>query len=47
MPRYASAPGRGTSIFFGVRLAGVYVDPLEHLAPRGVEDLIRLVPIPA
>jgi hypothetical protein len=30
-----------------VRLAGVYVDPLDYLAPSGVEDLIRLVPIPA
>jgi murein DD-endopeptidase MepM/ murein hydrolase activator NlpD len=34
-------------LHFGVRLAGVYVDPLDYLAPRGVEDLIRLVPIPA
>jgi murein DD-endopeptidase MepM/ murein hydrolase activator NlpD len=34
-------------LHFGVRLAGVYVDPLDYLAPSGVEDLIRLVPIPA
>jgi murein DD-endopeptidase MepM/ murein hydrolase activator NlpD len=34
-------------LHFGVRLAGVYVDPLDYLAPRGVQGLIRLVPIPA
>lgn len=32
-------------LHFGVRLDGVYVDPLEYLTPMGVEDLIRLVPI--
>lgn len=31
----------------GVRLHGVYVDPLDYLAPVGVQDLIRLVPIAA
>jgi murein DD-endopeptidase MepM/ murein hydrolase activator NlpD len=40
----------GTSVphlHFGVKLDGGYVDPLELLAPLGVQDLIRLVPIPA
>jgi murein DD-endopeptidase MepM/ murein hydrolase activator NlpD len=32
-------------LHFGVKLDGEYVDPLELLAPLGVQDLIRLVPI--
>jgi murein DD-endopeptidase MepM/ murein hydrolase activator NlpD len=39
-------PGAGVPhLHFGVRLDGEYVDPLELLAPLGVQDLIRLVPI--
>jgi murein DD-endopeptidase MepM/ murein hydrolase activator NlpD len=34
-------------LHFGVKLYGAYVDPLEYLTPMGVEDLIRLVPLPA
>ena len=34
-------------LHFGVRLAGIYVDPLDYLGSESVEDLIRLVPIPA
>jgi murein DD-endopeptidase MepM/ murein hydrolase activator NlpD len=34
------------SLHFGVRLAGVYVDPLDHLRPMAVSDFIRLAPIP-
>jgi murein DD-endopeptidase MepM/ murein hydrolase activator NlpD len=33
-------------LHFGVKLDGAYVDPLEYLTPMGVEDLIRLVPLP-
>jgi len=33
-------------LHFGVKLDGEYVDPLHLLAPLGVQDLIRLVPIP-
>jgi murein DD-endopeptidase MepM/ murein hydrolase activator NlpD len=32
-------------LHFGVKIDGEYVDPLELLAPLGVQDLIRLVPI--
>jgi murein DD-endopeptidase MepM/ murein hydrolase activator NlpD len=32
-------------LHFGVKLDGEYVDPLHLLAPLGVQDLIRLVPI--
>jgi murein DD-endopeptidase MepM/ murein hydrolase activator NlpD len=32
-------------LHFGVKLDGEYVDPSELLAPLGVQDLIRLVPI--
>jgi len=39
-------PGAGVPhLHFGVKLDGEYVDPLELLAPLGVQDLIRLVPI--
>ena len=39
-------PGAGVPhLHFGVKLDGGYVDPLELLAPLGVQDLIRLVPI--
>jgi murein DD-endopeptidase MepM/ murein hydrolase activator NlpD len=34
-------------LHFGVRLDGQYMDPLTYLAPLGVQDLIRLVPIAA
>jgi murein DD-endopeptidase MepM/ murein hydrolase activator NlpD len=34
-------------LHLGVKLDGEYVDPLELLAPLGVQDLIRLVPIAA
>jgi murein DD-endopeptidase MepM/ murein hydrolase activator NlpD len=34
-------------LHFGVRLGGGYVDPLEYLAPAGVQDFIRLVPLAA
>jgi len=33
------------NVHFGVRLNGVYVDPLDYLAPMSVVDLIRLAPI--
>lgn len=29
----------------GVKLADVYVDPLDYLGPTGVQDMIRLAPI--
>lgn len=32
-------------LHFGVRLQGQYMDPLTYLAPLGVQDLIRLVPL--
>jgi murein DD-endopeptidase MepM/ murein hydrolase activator NlpD len=32
-------------LHLGVRLGGVYVDPLLCLGPMGVEDLIRLAPL--
>ena len=39
-------PGSSVShLHFGARLDGEYVDPLQLLAPLGVQDLIRLVPI--
>jgi len=39
-------PGAGVPhLHVGVKLDGVYVDPLQFLAPLGVQDLIRLVPI--
>ncbi len=39
-------PGSGVPhLHFGVKLDGEYVDPLELLAPLGVQDLIRLVPV--
>jgi len=31
-------------LHLGVKLAGIYVDPLVYLGPAGVEDLIRLAP---
>ena len=34
-------------LHFGVRLDGAYQDPLWYLAPLGVQDLIRLVPLVA
>jgi murein DD-endopeptidase MepM/ murein hydrolase activator NlpD len=34
-------------LHFGVRLDGAYQDPLAYLAPLGVQDLIRLVPLAA
>jgi murein DD-endopeptidase MepM/ murein hydrolase activator NlpD len=34
-------------LHFGVRLDGQYMDPLTYLAPLGVQDLIRLVPLAA
>ena len=41
-------PGAGVPhLHVGVKLDGVYVDPLQFLAPLGVQDLIRLVPIAA
>ena len=33
-------------LHLGVKLDGSYVDPLLYLGPAGVEDLIRLAPIP-
>ena len=39
-------PGAGIPhLHLGVKLDGGYVDPLQFLAPLGVQDLIRLVPI--
>jgi len=39
-------PGSGAPhLHLGVKLDGEYVDPLELLAPLGVQDLIRLVPV--
>jgi murein DD-endopeptidase MepM/ murein hydrolase activator NlpD len=35
------------SLHLGVRLAGVYVDPVDYLRPMAVSDLIRLAPIPS
>lgn len=32
-------------LHFGVKVDDVYVDPLDHLGPAGVEDLIRLAPL--
>ena len=40
-PPGASVP----HLHFGAKLGGEYVDPLMLLAPLGVQDLIRLVPI--
>jgi murein DD-endopeptidase MepM/ murein hydrolase activator NlpD len=41
-------PGDVTpNLHFGVRLNGVYVDPLDYLSPMSVVDLIRLAPIAA
>ena len=48
----------GLSLVFGVMrlvnlahgtmiVGGAYVDPLDYLGPAGVEDLIRLAPLPA
>jgi len=34
-------------LHFGVRLDGVYLDPLEFLAPASVSDFIRLAPLEA
>ena len=34
-------------LHLGVRLDGQYMDPLTYLAPLGVQDLIRLVPLAA
>jgi len=34
-------------LHLGAKLDGLYVDPLSLLAPLGVQDLIRLVPVPA
>ena len=34
-------------LHLGVKLDGVYLDPLEVLSPLGVQDLIRLVPLAA
>lgn len=34
-------------LHLGVRLEGQYMDPLRYLAPLGVQDLIRLVPLAA
>jgi len=34
-------------LHIGVRLDGVYVDPLEYLSPGSVVDLIRLAPLAA
>ena len=34
-------------LHLGVKLGGAYVDPLDYLGPAGVEDLIRLAPLPA
>jgi len=34
-------------LHLGVRLDGQYMDPLAYLAPLGVQDLIRLVPLVA
>ena len=42
----AGHPGASVPhLHFGVKLDGESVDPLELLAPLGVQDLIRLVPI--
>ena len=48
-PIGATATGHpGSSVphlHLGVRLDGAYMDPLGYLAPLGVQDLIRLVPL--
>jgi murein DD-endopeptidase MepM/ murein hydrolase activator NlpD len=50
-PIGATGPGHPGSLVphlhLGVRLDGQYVDPLAYLAPLGVQDLIRLVPLDA
>lgn len=49
-PIATTGPGHPGSavphLHLGVRLAGEYVDPMDYLGAAGVQDLIRLAPLP-